>query len=247
MKREWHDRFFKGLYFRVMAGQFSSSQSRKEALFIRRVLRARWGHKVLDIPCGMGRVTIALARLGLRMTGIDRQEAYVRRAKRNAAGMRRRPEFVAQDMRKLDRVEEFDAAFNWFGSFGYFSDRDNLEFCRRVFRALRPGGRFLVEGANRGWILSHFRPASERTYAGVKVTTRVRWDRRRGRLIARWTFQRGRKREQHGFSMWIFDGRRIRALLRKAGFRDVRLYDRNLGRKATLVSRRLVAVGRKPE
>jgi len=246
MKAEWHDRFFRGLYLRVLAAQFSRSTSLAEARLIKRFLRVKRGRKVLDIPCGMGRITVPLARMGLKMTGMDRQEAYIRRARRNAARVRVRPEFIVKDMRDLDRKGEFDAAFNWFGSFGYFRDRENLEFCRKVFRTLKPGGRFLVEGPNRVQILAHFRPFREYRYAGIRITERVRWDRRGGRVASQWLFQRGRKQERHSLSMWIFGGRQINALLRKAGFRDIRLYDRNTGRGYTRNSRRIAAVGMKP-
>lgn len=247
MKNEWHDGIFKGLYHRVMVAGLSSPANLVEARLIKRFLRARRGQEVLDIPCGMGRITVTLARMGLRMTGVDRQEAYIKKARRNAAHVRGAPDFIAMDMRDIDQVDKFDAALNWWGSFGYFPNRDNVEFCRRVFRALKPGGRFLVEGPNRTWILSHFRPHMEYHFGGVRITERARWDGRTGRVVSQWTLRRGRRRERHRLSMWMFDGRQIGALLRKAGFRDIRLYDRNTGRVYNRNSRRIAAVGRKPQ
>jgi ubiquinone/menaquinone biosynthesis C-methylase UbiE len=243
---EWHDRFFRGLYTRVLAHQFQHAASLDHARAVRRLLRVRRGARVLDIPCGMGRVTLPLARTGLRMTGVDREPGYISRARRAATRARLRITFIRADMRDLDATGEFNAAFNWFGSFGYFSDRENLEFLRRVFRALKPGGRFLVDGPNKSFILSHFYKGNDEWIGGVRIIHRNAFDRRTGRAITRWTFIRSRQRESHTSSMRIFAGSELRALLRQAGFRDIRLYGR-LGRTSfTRHSRRLIAVGRKP-
>jgi len=244
--KAWHDRFFKGLYGRVLAHQFLHAASLDHARTVQRLLRVRRGARVLDIPCGLGRVTLPLARKGLLMTGVDRERGYIARARRAAARARVKATFVCADMRDIDFAGEFDAAFNWFGSFGYFSDRENLDFLRRIFRALKAGGRFLVDGPNKSFILSHFYKGADERIGGVRIIHRNGFDRRAGRAITRWTFIRGRRRESHTSSMRIFAGGELRALLRAAGFRDIRLHGRLGHRPFTRHSRRLIAVGRKP-
>ena len=69
----------------------------------------------------------------------------------------------------LDIDGEFDAAFNWFGSFGFFSEEDNLRFLRRVFAVLKPGGRFLLEGMNKTWLLANFKAARTSRSASASV------------------------------------------------------------------------------
>lgn len=242
----WHDRFFRGLYGRVLAAQFPPARSREHARTVKRLLRVRRGARVLDIPCGMGRVTIPLARMGMRMTGVDREPSYITRARRAAARARVRVDFRCADMRDLDAEGEFDAAFNWFGSFGYFSNRENLLFARRVFRALKPGGRFLVDGPNLSFILSHFYKGADERINGVRVIHRNAVNRRARRAVTRWTFIRGRRRESQISAMRLYTGGELRALLRAAGFRDVRLHGRLGKRPFTRHSRRLIAVARKP-
>jgi O-methyltransferase involved in polyketide biosynthesis len=148
-------------------------------------------------------------------------------------------------MRQIDFDGEFDAAFNWFGSFGYFTDAQNLAFCRRVLAALKPGGRFLVEGLNKSWLLSHFRAGADETIGGVRITHRNRWDARRGRMVSNWTFRRGPQTERRRVSMRLFNGAEIRALLRSAGFREVRLLGYPPLGRFTRHCRRVIAVARK--
>jgi len=243
----WFDRFFEGLYARVLLGQFDEAGTLSQAGAVKRLLRARKGQRVLDIPCGTGRLTVPLARMGLVMTGVDLTPAYIRRARRVARKSRMDVRFIQGDMRDIGFVSEFDAAFNWFGSFGYFSDADNLAFARRVFQALKPGGRFLVDGPHKSWLLAHWRERRESNIAGVRILQSSRWDARRLRAVTTWTMCRGRLRECHRSSMRIYDAAEMRALLREAGFRDVRLYDgwRPVG-PFTRHSRRMIAVGTRP-
>lgn len=67
-----------------------------------RVLRALDlppGAAVLDVPCGDGRIALALARAGHRVTGVDIAPAEVAHATAAAAGLDAR--FVAGDLRAL--------------------------------------------------------------------------------------------------------------------------------------------------
>ena len=242
---EWFETFFDGLYAKVLPDAHSGPQSGEEARMVKRLLGVRKGQRVLDVPCGKGRLTIPLARMGVAMTGVDLTPAYLRRARRLARQEGLDVRFVHSDMREIAFDGEFHGAFNWFGSFGYFSDADNLRFCRRVFAALRPGGRFLVEGINKSWMLTHFRERDDSMHGSVRVVTRNRWNARTGRVHSTWILSGGDAAETHTITMRIFNGAELRALLREAGFRDVRLFTRPRGR-FTRHSRRLIAVGRKP-
>jgi SAM-dependent methyltransferase len=241
----WYEKFFEGLYGRVLARQFDGETTAKHARLIRRLLGLRKGQRVLDVPCGQGRITLPLARSGLAMTGVDLTSRFLEGARRQARRENLGVQFLQGDMREIAFEGEFDAAFNWFGSFGYFSDADNLAFCRRVLRALRPGGRFLVEGHNKSWLLSHFRPRQESVVGGVRLLHKSWVTRNRGHVLSTWTLKRGRSMERHTIKMRLFDGAGLRRFLRSAGFGEVRLYGPG-GSRFTRHSRRLIAVASKP-
>jgi SAM-dependent methyltransferase len=242
----WHEEFFEGLYGRVLAGQFDEADSLEQARLVRRLLRLRRGQRVLDIPCGQGRLTVPLAGMGLVMTGLDRTAGYIRRARRAARKAGVRVRFVCADMRTLDCDAEFDAAFNWFSSFGYFSDAENAAFLERVRTALRPGGRFLIETLNKSFIQARFLPLHLMEHGGVAVVVRNRFDPDTGRMHSVWTFRRGRRRERHRITLRLFNGTEMRRVLRRAGFVDIRLYGRPPVGRFTRHSRRLMAVARRP-
>ena len=58
-------------------------------------------------------------------------------------------------MRALPFAGAFDAAYSYFTSFGYYSDAENERVLAGVARALRQGGRFLLDVPNRDGILTH--------------------------------------------------------------------------------------------
>jgi SAM-dependent methyltransferase len=150
-------------------------------------------------------------------------------------------------MRDLPFEDEFDAAFNWFGSFGYFSDAEMLAFSQKLLHALRPGGRFLVESMNKSWVLSHFVPESDVTIGGVRVQQQRRFDRRTGRAVATFVLLKGDRTEKRRVSQRLYNGTEMRALLRSAGFGEIKLFGYPPLGSFTRHSRRLIAVARRPK
>jgi ubiquinone/menaquinone biosynthesis C-methylase UbiE len=219
---QWYHRFFGGLYGRVLAS-IPPQTSLRQARLVKQLLRLRKGQKVLDCPCGQGRLTVPLAGMGLAMTGMDITAPFLRQGRREAARQGLKINFIRRDMRRIDFHGEFDAVVNWFTSFGYFSDRDNLDFLRRARRALRPGGQLLIEALNKSWVMNHFQSDHDETINGVRIVSRCRWDKHTRRMHNVWKLYRGGRSETIRFTLRIFSGPELRVLLRQAGFRDIRL------------------------
>ena len=248
-RKEWFEKFFAGLYGEVLACQFTPEETRRQARTVKRVLGLKRGARVLDIPCGMGRLTLPLAQMGFEMTGVDLTESYVRRARREAKKAGARIRYRTGDMREIEFDGEFDAAVNWFTSFGYFSDEDNLSFLKKARQALRPGGKLLIETMNKTWVVANWQARGVREYAGVRVVNTARFDRRTDRIINIWKFSKGRRRETQTLVLRVFDAGSMRRMLREAGFRDVRIYGtdfRSNGvRRMTGKARRMISVATK--
>lgn len=104
-------------------------------------LELRGDESVLDAGCGSGRVTqLLIDRLPEgRMVGIDGSPSMVGMA-REALGDR--AEIREGDLAALDLVEEFDLVYSN-AVFHWITDHENL--FRRLFAALRPGGRLVAQ------------------------------------------------------------------------------------------------------
>ena len=142
------------------------------------------GERVLDCPCGDGRVGVHLAERGALVTGVDLNPRFIARATERFASAGIAAELRAEDMRRLSTPEPFDAIVNWFNSFGYFGIEDDFEVLSRFASALRPGGRLLIEAPNRQGILNNIRCEYD---ADGKPLGTVRWDEVTERLVTRFT------------------------------------------------------------
>jgi ubiquinone/menaquinone biosynthesis C-methylase UbiE len=108
------------------------------------------GAKILDVGCGTGRHAVELARLGYSMTGIDISQGMLREAARAADEAGVTVELIQADASRFSPDQVFDGAICLCeGAFGLLGSGDDpLEhdeaILRKIFGALKPGGRFIL-------------------------------------------------------------------------------------------------------
>lgn len=132
----------------------SDATVRQEVAFIADQLEVRAGQDVLDLACGTGRHARTFARAGCRVTAVDLSLPLLRRGVEAARREGSDVHFMQADMRDLVFDHAFDAAWMLDTSFGYFSEVENLMVLRNLWRALRPGGRLLVDVINRDYVIA---------------------------------------------------------------------------------------------
>jgi SAM-dependent methyltransferase len=115
------------------------------------------GARLLDLCCGPGWYSIELARLGFEVVGIDVNPEYIRLARQLSDQKGTDVEFLVGDMREIPFVGRFDLVINIGTSFGFFADdTEDYRVVEQVARSLRSGGSFVLEMANRDYLLKHF-------------------------------------------------------------------------------------------
>jgi len=114
--------------------------------------------RVLDLACGTGGHALELAVLGYEVAGVDIAEGMLEEARKKASARGLTVEFLCQDLRQLDVGEgAYDAAVCLFDSLGYLlTDAAISDALRRVNRALKPGGTFVVEAWHGAAMLSGY-------------------------------------------------------------------------------------------
>jgi SAM-dependent methyltransferase len=185
---EWPVAFFDDDYLKIYLPQLTPERTEQEVDFIESALAPAPGDAVLDLACGSGRHAIRMARRGYRVTGVDFNPRYLEIAADESRRAGLAVEWVARDMRELDFAARFDRVYSFFTSFGYYSDDENEAVLGRIARALREGGRLLLDVMNRDWLLTH---PQQRTWSqredGALLMEEVSLDLRTSRVTSRLT------------------------------------------------------------
>ncbi|HEX5763704.1 MAG TPA: methyltransferase domain-containing protein [Solirubrobacterales bacterium] len=120
------------------------------ARFAIRVLGLECHERILDLACGIGGRTNELCRLGFDVVGVDSSEWLLEAAAGEAEVQGLWPYFVEEDPRYIGFDSEFDVVLSLGGGalehFDY--DEENVRAFRAAARALRPGGRLLMQMPN---------------------------------------------------------------------------------------------------
>lgn len=205
------------------------------------------GRAALDLGCGPGRCSLALARRGFRVTGVDKTAFLLNKARRNARQEGRAIEFVKADMRDFVRPDAFHLAISMYTTFGYFDEpADDLKVLRNVLASLKPGGRIFMEMMGKEVITRNYMKTivEDHPDGAVLVQRNTPYDAWR-RNRCEWLLIRGDRVKRYAFTLRLFSGGELADLLERAGFVKVRLFGSFDGVEYGLAAQRLIAVAEK--
>jgi len=171
---------------------------------------------VLDAPCGHGRISNLLAARGLEVVGVDASALFLDVAREAGTSV----DYRLGDLRELPVEGPFDAALSWFTSFGYFDDEANRKVVQGVARALKVGGRFLIEVVNRDYIVAKMPLRVWWEGDGCVVLEEVDFNYYTSRLVSQRSvvFEDARQVEQE-ISIRAYGLHELGKLLHQCGFR----------------------------
>jgi SAM-dependent methyltransferase len=219
--KPWFEEVFDENYLRTLPFM-TAQQTLRETAFIEEALSSPPDGELLDIGCGYGRHAIELGQRGFRVTGLDLSLPLLIRAADEAQRRGLSVNFVHADMREMTYDSQFAAAYCVLTSFGYFDEETNLRVASSICRALKPGGRFLVEAINRDYIVSDLPSRVWWEGDGCVVLEEVDFDFHTSRVLIRRSivFVDGRQVENE-ISIRAYSLHELGRVLRRAGFQVV--------------------------
>jgi SAM-dependent methyltransferase len=206
------------------------------------------GKSALDLCCGPGRCSIALAKRGFSVTGVDRTKFLLDKARARARAARLRIEWIQRDMRDFVRPGAFAFVLSMFTSFGYFDDkRDDQIVLENIFASLRPGGVCLFDLMGKERLARIHEPTtSTRLPDGSLVVERHEIFDDWTRIRNEWLLIRNGRAKSFKFHHTIYSGQELRDRMERAGFVGLKLYGNLDGDGYGPNAQRLIALGRKP-
>jgi SAM-dependent methyltransferase len=121
----------------------------QDVVFYRDAAR-EYGDPILELGCGTGRITMALAEAGKRITGLDLSERMLERAVQKRATLRvearERVHLIQGDMTQFDLGEKFRLIIIPFRPFQHLLEVSQQIACLDCVRKhLAPGGRLILD------------------------------------------------------------------------------------------------------
>jgi SAM-dependent methyltransferase len=221
----WWTTFFDEDYLATYLVRNTVDEDDAEAAGVARLAAIGEGTRVLDAPCGYGRIALPLARRGARVTGLDLSQVQLDEARRRLAALAGvELELVQGDLRSLPFPDgSFDVVLNLFTSIGYTGEEGDAQLVRELARVARAGARLVLETMHRDRLVTIFTPRTwvplpdggmflqERSFdlaTGVSTETHTR------------VHPDGRRSDRR-FQLRCYAVPEVVRLVEAAGFRDV--------------------------
>jgi len=207
------------------------------------------GKAVLDLCCGPGRCSVALASKGFEVTGVDRTEFMLKKAKARARRAKVKIEWVKSDMRDYLQQQRFDLVLSMFTSFGYFDHKDeDLQVLGNMLASLNPGGSMIIDVMGKERLAKIFQPASSDLLPnGTTIVQRREIFDDWTRIRNEWLVIRKDRVKRYKFHHTVYSGQELRDRLEQVGFHQVKLYGSLDGDEYGPEAQRLCAVAQKPK
>ena len=181
-KKEWFAEWFDTPYYHILYKNRDNHEARVFIKSLVDLLQLPEASSVLDLACGKGRHSITLNEFGYTVLGVDLSAQSIAHANQFSNSSL---SFAVQDMREPIQSKRFDAVFNLFTSFGYFSSKhENEKVCQAMAQMLNAGGKLVIDFMNAQKVIQNFVPSElkkvqdiefdiKRIYSGTHIIKQI--------------------------------------------------------------------------
>ncbi len=156
--KSWYKDWFSSPYYHLLYQHRDESEAISFINTLINYLKPANNARMLDVACGKGRHSIALAEMGFDVTGIDLSFSSIAEAKQSET---EQLHFYQHDMRLPFWINYFDFVFNFFTSFGYFATRrEHDNAVRTIAQSLKRDGIFVIDYLNVHYAEDHLQKNS---------------------------------------------------------------------------------------
>ena len=242
--KEWYREWFSSPYYQLMYFNRNEEEAENFLKLLITQLHIQPQSKLFDVACGQGRYSRVLANMGYYVTGIDISFEAIAEAKKYENNSL---EFFQHDMRLPFRINYFDAAFNFFTSFGYFrTEREHADAIRTIASSLKLNGLLVFDYLNVHYAEDNM-VKKEEQHAGNVIFHITRWHDEK-HFFKQIQVQDGNKIIKHLFTEKVvkFSPGDFTDMLAYHGMQVQQVFgDYNLGSYNVKTSPRMIIVARK--
>ncbi|MFC1842956.1 class I SAM-dependent methyltransferase, partial [Candidatus Dependentiae bacterium] len=137
--------FYEKIGVEGLSSMSSEEKTAAQIKFLQKFISQK--HRILDVGCGYGRITIPLAKMGYQVEGIDLSPNLLEEAKKQAKKENLKLTFKVGDMRSLPyKDERFDIIVCMWSTFSYMlTEHDQIQAINEMCRALAKNGTLIID------------------------------------------------------------------------------------------------------
>jgi len=245
---DWYEEWF-GEDYKLIYPHRNEEEAKEQVKFASQHISIPEGAKVLDLCCGCGRHAVELMRLGYDVIGLDLSEELLNMACARADECEMDVQFIQGDMREIPYENHFDLVVNFFTSFGYFQDdAENQKVLSAISKALKPGGKFLMDYINPDNVAKGLVEKDEKDIPNGTHVIQERWiDESPRRVNKKITMIKDDEESIYRESVRMYSHEEMCEMIAAAGLELTHVYGDFTGSHYNKDSARMVLIGEKPE
>jgi 2-polyprenyl-3-methyl-5-hydroxy-6-metoxy-1,4-benzoquinol methylase len=139
-----NDTYFDGYYKDIWRSIIPAELTVKEVDFMLTYFNLNEDSKVLDLMCGYGRHSIALAKKGIAVTAVDNLDDYITEIQKAAKEESLSVNAIKADVIKYKIDDKYDLALCMGNSLNFFNAADVHSLLINIHSHLKPGGHLLI-------------------------------------------------------------------------------------------------------
>jgi SAM-dependent methyltransferase len=136
--------YFDGYYKDIWRSIIPTGLTERETEFMIQYFQLSPGTKVLDLMCGYGRHTLALARQGIEVIAVDNLGDYINEISSVIKQEKLPAKAIKADIIQFRSDESFDLAICMGNSLNFFNEAEILTLLSSVSSRLNKGGQLLI-------------------------------------------------------------------------------------------------------
>ncbi len=161
---KWYASWFDTPYYHILYKDRDHNEAQKFMDTLTTYLNLGKDERILDLACGKGRHSIYLNQLGYDVVGVDLSKKNISYASRFE---NEKLKFKVHNMSE-PYPDQFDAVFNLFTSFGYFSkEESNLNTIKAIKSNLTDKGIGVIDFMNVNYVTKNIIPEETKEIEGI--------------------------------------------------------------------------------
>ncbi len=236
----WVKKTFDKKYMKAF--EFLDKKSNMEVKEIVKLLNITKRQSILDTCCGWGRHVCKFYKKGYKIKGIDLSDDFLNHARKKC----KKELFIKKDIRKIDYKNQFDIILNLETSFGYYSDKINKLILRKIHRALKKDGQFLLDMVNPTFIIKNFKDNLILfNKKDVKIKDINKLIKNKSIIETKRIIELNNNYYEKKIVLRLYEKNELLKILKEIGFRKIRFFGNLNGDKYSKNSPRLVIISQR--